>query len=53
MGPKNDPDELMCPFADEMSEILPVLKNIRLRDKLENVAGDNQEEIDKIIKEFA
>ena len=53
MGPKNDPDELMCPFADEMSEILPVLKNIRLREKLENISGDNQEEIDKIIKEFA
>ncbi|MBA7585295.1 hypothetical protein ES708_27270 [subsurface metagenome] len=53
MGPKNDPDELMCPFADEMSEILPVLKNIRLRGKLEDLTGDNQEEIDKIIKEFA
>lgn len=53
MGPKNDPDELVCPFADEMSKILPVLKNIRLRSKLEEVAGDNQGEIDKIMKEYA
>lgn len=52
MGPKENPDQLVCPFADEMSDILPVLKNIRLRGKLENVTGDNQGEIDKIIKEF-
>lgn len=51
MGPKGD-DELMNPYADEMSKILPVLKNIRLRSKLEEVAGDNQGEIDKIMKEY-
>ena len=52
MGPKNDPDELMCPFADEMSKILPVLKNIRLRSKLENITGDDPGEIEKVMKEF-
>jgi len=46
-------DELYCPYWDEMSEILAILKNIRLRDKLENVTGDNKEEIEEIIKEFA
>lgn len=56
MGPKNDPDELTCPFADEMSKILPVLKNIRLMKKLDEMPegkADNKEEINKIIKEFA
>ena len=48
-----DPDELMNPYADEMSKILPVLKNIRLRSKLEELVGDNQEEIDKIMKEYS
>lgn len=46
-------DELYCPYWDEMSEVLAILKNIRLRDKLENITGDNKEEIEKIIKEFA
>jgi len=36
-----------------MSDIIPILKNIRLRGKLENITGDNKEEIEKIIKEFA
>jgi hypothetical protein len=53
MGPKNDPDELVSPYADEISKILPVLKNIRLRGKLEEIAGDNQGEIDKIMKEYS
>ncbi|MBA7489815.1 hypothetical protein ES702_00349 [subsurface metagenome] len=55
MGPKNDPDELVCPFADEMSKILPVLKNIRLREKLDEMPDNtshNKEEIDKIIKKY-
>lgn len=52
MGPKNSKDELVSPYCDEMSEILPILKNIRLREKLENVTGDDQGEIDKIVKEF-
>ncbi|MBA7527193.1 hypothetical protein ES705_19368 [subsurface metagenome] len=55
MGPKNEPDELVCPFADEMSEILPVLKNIRLREKLDEMPDNtshNKEEIDKIIKKY-
>ena len=52
-GPKDNKDDIICPYYNEMSKILPVLKNIRLRGKLEEVAGDNQEEIDKIIKEFA
>jgi len=46
-------DELYCPYWDQMSEILAILKNIRLRDKLENITGDNKEEIEKIVKEFA
>jgi len=56
MGPKNDPDELVCPFADEMSKILPVLRNIRLVKKLDEMPDDishNKGEIDKIIKEFS
>ncbi|MBA7686488.1 hypothetical protein ES703_94937 [subsurface metagenome] len=53
LGPKEDPDQIICPFADEMSDIIPILKNIRLRGKLENITGDNKEEIEKIIKEFA
>ncbi|MBA7569222.1 hypothetical protein ES695_20015 [Candidatus Atribacteria bacterium 1244-E10-H5-B2] len=52
-GPKDDPDEIISPYYNEMSKIIPVLKNIRLRGKLEDLTGDNQEEIDKIIKEFA
>jgi len=51
-GPKNNPDELVSPYYNEMSKVLPILKNIRLREKLENVTGDDQGEIDKIVKEF-
>ena len=51
-GPKDDPDELISPHYNEMSKIIPVLKNIRLRGKLENMSGDNQEKIDKIMKEY-
>ena len=56
MGPKNK-DELVCPYADKMSDILPILENIRLRTKLEAIpedmdAEEQKKEIAKIIKEF-
>lgn len=56
MGPKDDPDELVSPYCDEMSKIIPVLKNLRLMKKLDEMPegkADNKEEINKIIKEFA
>jgi len=56
MGPKDDPDDLMCPFADEMSEILPVLKNIQLVKKLDELPEDvknDKKEIAKIIEKYS
>lgn len=55
MGPKVDPDQLVSPYADKMSSIIPILRNKRLREKLENMPEDishNTEEINKIIKEY-
>lgn len=50
-------DEVVCPYADKISEIIPILENIRLRTKLENVPEDispaeQKALIDNIIKEF-
>ena len=39
-GPKDDLDELFSPYYNEMSKIIPILKNIRLREKLENLPDD-------------
>ena len=41
-GPKDDPDELMCPHYNEMSKIIPIIKNIKLREKLENMPDDKK-----------
>lgn len=39
-GPKDNEDELFSPHYNEMSKIIPVLKNIKLREKLENMPDD-------------
>jgi len=39
-GPKDNEDELISPYYEEMSKIIPILKNIRLREKLENLPDD-------------
>ena len=55
MGPKLNPDDLISPYADKMSEILPILRNKRLREKLDEMPDNishNKKEIDKIIKKF-
>jgi len=39
-GPKDNKDELFSPHYNEMSKIIPILKNIKLREKLENMPDD-------------
>ena len=49
-GPKDDLDELFSPYYEEMSKIIPILKNIRLREKLENLPdGMKTDEINEWI----
>ena len=68
MGPKDDPDELVSPYYNEMSKILPILKNIKLREKLEELIDTKEfnevvgikssdkkqkELIDKVMKKYS
>lgn len=56
MGPKLNPDDLTSAYADKMSSIIPILRNKRLRKKLEEMPEDishNTEEINKIIKKYS
>lgn len=39
-GPKDDPDDIESPHYNEMSKIIPIVKNIKLREKLENMPDD-------------
>jgi len=43
LGPKKNPDQIISHVADQKSEIVAKLKDIRMRNKLESLAKDEKQ----------
>jgi hypothetical protein len=55
-GPKENPDDIESPHYYEMSKIIPILKNIKMKEKLDGISEEKaniKEEVIKIIKKYA
>ncbi len=52
---KDNEDEIFCPYYNEMSKIIPLIRQIKMveaLDKMPENISHNKEEIDKIIKKY-
>jgi len=53
---KDNEDDIFCPYYNEMSKIIPLIKTIKMVeafDKMPEDKADNKEEIAKIAKKYA
>jgi len=53
---KDSEDEVFCPYYNEMSKIIPLVKHIKMVEELDKMPEDishNTKEINKIIKKYS
>lgn len=53
---KDNEDDIFCPYYNEMSKIIPLMKHIKMVEALDKMPDDishNKEEVNKVIKKYS